>query len=306
MEESILLQSQGFQVKELMDIYHRELGVVAAKVMKNELFDVNEWDVAGILNNDPHNMCPFIVRNILAKKFDKMTVILMEFANLGNLKNIADTNVYIPIPLVRVIMKQILQGLIYIHSKGIVHRDIKGANILMHNPLNTGRIIMKIADFGVVKILTEAQRSALMSVAGTSAFMSPELLLGNDNELKTADAKVDVWSFGILIYQIVTHTFPFNPKQIIRNQKVFIRPYSIIDDDLWDLLVQMLAFDRKDRISAEDALKHPFFTSQQALSEITQEQRQLAQTAQIEKQNGNQQISEFDTDPQYNFPLADV
>ncbi|KAA6384530.1 MAG: hypothetical protein EZS28_019943 [Streblomastix strix] len=83
MEESILLQSQGFQVKGLMDIYHRELGVVAAKVMKNELFDVNEWDVAGILNSDPYNMCPFIVRNILAKKFDKMTVILMEFANLG-------------------------------------------------------------------------------------------------------------------------------------------------------------------------------------------------------------------------------
>ncbi|KAA6394129.1 MAG: putative Serine/threonine-protein kinase STK11 [Streblomastix strix] len=311
MEESILLQSQGFQVKELMDIYHRELGVVAAKVMKNELFDVNEWDVAGILNSDPHNMCPFIVRNILAKKFDKMTVILMEFANLGNLKNIIDTNVYIPIPLVRVIMKQLLQGLSYIHSKGIVHRDIKGANILIHNPLNSGRIIMKITDFGVVKILTEAQRSALMSVAGTSAFMSPELLLGNDNELKTADAKVDVWSFGILIYQIVTHTFPFNPHKIVSivqfvTNKVLIRPYSITDDNLWNLLVQMLAFDRKDRISAEDALKHPFFTSQQALSEITQEQRQLAQTAQIEQQNGNQQISEFDTNPSYNFPLADV
>ncbi|KAA6374389.1 MAG: hypothetical protein EZS28_030084, partial [Streblomastix strix] len=145
----------------------------------------------------------------------------------------------------------------------------------------------------------------------TSAFMPPELLLGNDNELKTADAKVDVWSFGILIYQILTHTFPFNPHKIgsifqFVTNKVLIRPNSIIDDNLWDLLVQMLAFDRKDRISAEDALKHPFFTSQQGLSEITSEQRQLAQTAQIEKQNGYKQISEFDADPQYNFPLADI
>ncbi|KAA6369408.1 MAG: hypothetical protein EZS28_035065 [Streblomastix strix] len=147
-------------------VYHRELGVVAAKVMKNELFDANEWNVAGILNIDPHNMCPFIIRNILAKKFDTMTVILMEYANLGNLKNITDTNVYIPIPLVRVIMKQLLQGLSYIHSKGIVHRDIKGANILLHNPSKSGRVNLLIADFGVIKILTEAQRTALMSVAG--------------------------------------------------------------------------------------------------------------------------------------------
>ncbi|KAA6385351.1 MAG: hypothetical protein EZS28_019122, partial [Streblomastix strix] len=118
----------------------------------------------------------------------------------------------IPIPMIRVIMRQILQGLSYIHSKGIIHRDIKGGNILMHSPTGSGRVILKIADFGEIKnAQNNLQQSIFMSQRGTPAYMAPDLILANANNLTKADSKVDIWSLGMLLYQITTHTFPYNP-----------------------------------------------------------------------------------------------
>ncbi|KAA6366289.1 MAG: hypothetical protein EZS28_038184, partial [Streblomastix strix] len=121
-----LLKSQGFQIfkkighgtfGQLFLVHHPNLEeeFVAAKVIMNEDFDINEWDSAGILSKDRSQISPFIVRNILAKQFDKMTVILLEYSNLGTLFDLIKTQKDLPIPMIRVIMIQILQGLSYIH-----------------------------------------------------------------------------------------------------------------------------------------------------------------------------------------------
>ncbi|KAA6335735.1 MAG: hypothetical protein EZS28_052936, partial [Streblomastix strix] len=147
-------------------VKHPELGEVAAKVVDNEKFDQNEWNVAGVLNQEKIQMCPYIIQNILAKKFDQFTVILIEYANFGSLHDLTKAKKDLPMTVIRVIMRQLLQGLAYLHSKGIVHRDIKEGNILLHNPRGSDRIILKIADFGKVKVLTAAQQSAPMTFAG--------------------------------------------------------------------------------------------------------------------------------------------
>ncbi|KAA6359409.1 MAG: hypothetical protein EZS28_045064 [Streblomastix strix] len=91
MEDSKLLESEGFQVLKTLGsgaqgnvflVHQQQLGFLAAKVMKNDFFDTTEWDIAGILSKDPPQTCPFIIRNIAAKQFDKSTIILMDYANM--------------------------------------------------------------------------------------------------------------------------------------------------------------------------------------------------------------------------------
>ncbi|KAA6358001.1 MAG: hypothetical protein EZS28_046472 [Streblomastix strix] len=78
----------------------------------------------------------------------------------------------------------------------------------MHSLPGSGKVILKIADFGEVKqIQNSSQNQMTVSARGTPAYIAPELQLG----IGKANAKVDVWSIGMLLYQIVTHTFPFDP-----------------------------------------------------------------------------------------------
>ncbi|KAA6375817.1 MAG: hypothetical protein EZS28_028656, partial [Streblomastix strix] len=83
-----------------------------------------------------------------------------------NLDCLIDSKTDIPVPIVRVIMKQLLEGLRVMHGKGLVHRDIKGLNILLHSPPESGRVIIKIADFGLVKHQDQALKSMKMTVVG--------------------------------------------------------------------------------------------------------------------------------------------
>ncbi|KAA6334352.1 MAG: hypothetical protein EZS28_053077, partial [Streblomastix strix] len=155
----------------------------------------------------------------------------------------------------------------------------------------------------------------LMSRRGTNPYMAPCLFLGNDDELMRADSKVDVWSLGIVIYRMTSHSFPFDPNNDLDIKKfmeqysqtrVLIRPPTITDNLLWDLLKKMLSFDRTLRISASEALLHPFLTNVQSLKEITPEQMQLAQTAEKVQLNGDASISKFDLNPLFAFPLVEV
>ncbi|KAA6371428.1 MAG: putative AGC family protein kinase [Streblomastix strix] len=307
MEEYKLLKSQGFLVQKTIGqgafgrvylVHHPQLGIVAAKVMDNQYFDASEWDIAGVLQQDPPQFRPFIINNILAKQFKQSTVLLIDYANCGNMKQLIDKNIDLPLNLVRVIMNQLR----------LIHRDIKGQNIMLHNPTGSGCVILKIADFGLVKVKKEDEQSTLMSVAGTKPFMAPELQLAPSNELQKADANVDVWSLGILMLRFITHSFPFNPhdphniRQFMVN-RVLIRPPTITDNLLWDLLVRMLSFDRHTRISAAEALQHPFFTGEQAMREISPQQYQLAHDSQ---RRGDQTITQFDINPLFIFPLTDL
>ncbi|KAA6385174.1 MAG: putative serine/threonine-protein kinase unc-51 [Streblomastix strix] len=320
-----LLEQNGFNVLKtighgsfgkILKVYHPELGEVAAKVMHNKFFDENEWNIAGILSEDPSQTCPFVISYTLAKRFKEKIVIILENCNCGSLQDLIKSKVDIHIPTLRVIIRQILQGLSFIHSKGLIHRDIKAANILLHSPIGSGRVIAKIADFGEVKVKTQLEQSTMrMTIRGTPPYMPPEINLGNQNDQKYSSSLFDIWSLGILVYWMTTHSYPFNPyneQSIIQFMEeysqtgVLTRLLLINDDLLWDLLVRMLAFDRKNRISAVDALNHPFFTGEQAIREISPEQSQLSQTAQIAQGNGDKSITKFDINPQYVLSLNEV
>ncbi|KAA6386578.1 MAG: hypothetical protein EZS28_017893, partial [Streblomastix strix] len=147
------------------------------------------------------------------------------------------------------------------HQKGLIHRDIKSQNILLHSPPGSGRIVVKIADLGLIKVQKQPLQSTKITIAGTFPYMPPEMIMGNEDGQIIADAKIDVWSSGIILHQLVSHSFPFKSTNLqaimmFMFSKKLERPPQVKDDIMWDLLTKMLAFDRKDRISASDALKH--------------------------------------------------
>ncbi|MGH7884775.1 MAG: serine/threonine-protein kinase [Thermodesulfobacteriota bacterium] len=98
------------------------------------------------------------------------------------------------------IFKQILNGLIYAHSKNVIHKDIKTSNFLL-TP-NT----VKIIDFGIAQILDGTSKNVFGDLLlGTPKYMSPEQIIG-----KNIDQRTDIYSLGIVLYEFLTGKVPFN------------------------------------------------------------------------------------------------
>ncbi|KAA6389521.1 MAG: putative CAMK/CAMK1 protein kinase [Streblomastix strix] len=274
--------------------------------MKESEFDYNEWKVGlalGRLVIEGKN--PFVLKYYSANMNDET-----------NLQNLIDQKKDLPSPILRVILKQLFEGLRLMHEMGLIHRDLKGENIMLHSPPGSGRVFLKIADFGLTKIQKNNQQSTLMTVAGTLPFMCPELLIetsdeqGSEDQVK-ADSKIDMWSAGILLHQLTAHTFPFKSTQLpsitsFMINKTLTRPAVLIDNQLWDLLRGLLAFNRKVRLSAVDALNHQYFTGQQAMTDILEESKLLAQQSQIVKQQGKQYVTLYDLNTSFIFPITEA
>jgi serine/threonine-protein kinase len=103
------------------------------------------------------------------------------------------------------IVRQICRALTRAHSVGIVHRDIKPGNIFLQNI--DGDLHVKVLDFGVAKLPVKKEHDVSISgfVVGTPFYMSPQQLKSS----KHVDAKSDLWSLAVVVYQALTGTFPF-------------------------------------------------------------------------------------------------
>ncbi|KAA6372982.1 MAG: putative Calcium/calmodulin-dependent protein kinase type 1, partial [Streblomastix strix] len=281
--------------------YNEDLGIVAARVMQLDKFDQREWNLAATLIR-PEFACPFILKYLLAKPLKTEVVILMEYANAQSVEVIIKNQKYdLPRGAYRALAQQILEGVRVIHSAGLVHKTIKAESIMLHS--TRGSIKVKISDFGLTKIDSK-DRLELMSME-TLFSMAPELLLGS---FETTN-KVDMWSVGVVLYQLATHEYPIVAEDLqglkykIR-QKEIERPPQIRDDDLWDLLQQMLEQYPGRRISAEQALMHPYFTSIYAQKEVSVAAKKLAHSFAYQK--GDSWIMRFDMDQTSIIPTSEL
>ncbi|KAJ5080104.1 serine/threonine-protein kinase fhke-related [Anaeramoeba ignava] len=158
---------------------------------------------------------------------------------------------------------QILTAISYLHKNGIAHRDLKPENILLKKD-STPHI--KITDFGISKVVNE--QKLMKTICGTPLYLAPEMLIYPDQGYTFA---VDMWSAGIILYQLLTGVTPFNFSFFPNTPFEIQSFYSKIDfdsnslpkisDSAKDLVRNLLKVNPNQRLTADQALNHPWIKS---------------------------------------------
>ena len=196
---------------------------------------------------------PNIVKYLDSVKSVDSLYIILEYCENGSLHSICKNFGKFPENLVSLYTAQVLQGLLFLHEQGVIHRDIKGANIL-----TTKEGLVKLADFGVA---TKQQGLAEGSVVGTPYWMAPEVIA-----LAGATTASDIWSLGCTVIELLDGKPPYH--------KLAPMPalFRIVNDDhpplpegaspqVRDFLMECFQKDPNLRISAKKLLKHPWIMS---------------------------------------------
>jgi serine/threonine protein kinase len=147
---------------------------------------------------------------------DGLAYLVMPYISGGTLRDVMEREGAIAFPKVVNYLEQMAAALDFAHARGVIHRDIKPANMLI---TPEGRLLL--TDFGLVKILSDTQGHQVRltgagAPVGTPDYMSPEQVMGIE-----VDGRADQYSLGIILYQMVTGTTPFQgetPMQIAAQQ----------------------------------------------------------------------------------------
>ncbi len=169
-----------------------------------------EAHAAGLLTH------PNIVVVYDAGENEGLFYITMELVEGRSLQALIDAGQSFPLPRVLHIMEQACSALEFAHQRQVVHRDIKPANLML-----TPDDAVKITDFGTAKIL-QFGTAQTAHVIGTPSYMSPEQVKG-----KSVDGRSDIFSLGVILYELVTGEKPFpgqNITTVTIASRVAIRP----------------------------------------------------------------------------------
>ena len=155
----------------------------------------------------------------------------------------------------KIVFRQIVSALAYIHSNFIIHRDIKPENIICIDG------IPKIIDFGLAKILPPKLLKT-NTQCGTIDYIAPEVV----NKSKLYDFEADIWSVGTLLYTMLCGRFPFEGDTINEistniqcgKYNIDFHPWNNISDNAKDLIKKMFVINPNNRIKAKEILEHPW------------------------------------------------
>ena len=181
---------------------------------------------------------------------DTHILIVMEYV-CGDLLGFIRKRAKISEPTAKIIFKQIIKGLQFIHKKKIVHRDIKLDNVLI-DLTNT----VKICDFGVSRILQPGD--VMYEHCGTPAYIAPEIFKDEGYE----GFACDVWSAGVTLYYMLAGVQPFKASKIEDLKEIILKgkfePIEDVSKDANDLIKGMLQLNPNKRLTVEQILKHPW------------------------------------------------
>lgn len=219
----------------------------------------------------------------------KAPYIVMERLQGQSLRElIAQSDTPIPINRAVAITSQILAGLVVVHGKKVVHRDLKPDNVFLAQNEHSEKDVVKLLDFGISKILdSELQMLELTrtgDILGTSYYMAPEQALG----MKEIDHRVDLYAVGVILYELLTGERPFDSENfnalmiaIARHNPPPLTPKERrpeVPAELDAIVLRAIARERDDRFaSAEEFLAaiEPFCSGQKVQTPTTGEEGEL-------------------------------
>ncbi|GLI67928.1 hypothetical protein VaNZ11_012255 [Volvox africanus] len=135
-----------------------------------------------------------------------VTAVVMEFADKGNLDSFSRSAAPCNLATAVDLLRQVARGMSYLHAHGLVHGDLKPANVLLMMDPSSGKLIAKVADFGLSGLSGQLGSNGGADTCGTVAYSAPERLAEEEG---AAEQAADVYSFGICMQQLVSGVRPF-------------------------------------------------------------------------------------------------
>ncbi|KAM3136838.1 hypothetical protein pb186bvf_011097 [Paramecium bursaria] len=212
-----------------------------------------------VIQNELNTLSQLKGKHIL-KLYDWFTTtnnlyIITEFCDKGDLEEYLKLNQLQPGSCANVI-RQVLDGLLSMQKQNFIHRDLKPSNIFLTTKM------VKLGDFGFAKQLDKLQNEMNL---GTPLYMSPETLIHNQY-----NAKSDVWSLGVLFYQLLYRHPPWNVQteadlKVAMFQPIYFPSNPDVTDQMKDLIYKALTIDVNMRASVQELIQHPLFAKKKQI-----------------------------------------
>uniref|UniRef100_A0A8B9G8R1 Protein kinase domain-containing protein n=1 Tax=Amazona collaria TaxID=241587 RepID=A0A8B9G8R1_9PSIT len=176
------------------------------------------------------------------------------------------------------VLQMVLDGVKYLHTLGITHRDLKPENLLYYHPGTDSKIM--ITDFGLASAQKKGDDCLMKTTCGTPEYIAPEILVR-----KPYTNSVDMWALGVISYILLSGTMPFEDdnrtrlyRQILKGKYSYSgEPWPSISNLARDFIDRLLMVDPSDRMTALQALKHPWVVSMAASSSMKNLHRSISQ-----------------------------
>ncbi|KAJ3168624.1 hypothetical protein HDU88_001517 [Geranomyces variabilis] len=252
----------------------------AKKDVRRRMVDALHREITLLKDLDHENIVRYLGYDTKGKTIN----VFLEYVSGGSVASSIATMGRFEEPLVRSLTCQILCGLGYLHERSIIHRDIKGGNILLDE-----NGVAKISDFGISKkneYKFAYRFNSRMSLQGSVHWMAPEVIKG-----KGYSAKVDIWSLGCLILEMFTGFHPWRQLDELQTMwrlgKENAPPIpDWLSQEAQDFLAKCFAIDPDERPTAAELLTHPFadvdpatFLDFHAYKEAAIEQKRLEEAS---------------------------
>jgi len=190
--------------------------------------------------------------------------LVLELCEGGELYDRIQQKQFYPEQEAKVLIRNLFEAVAFIHSKGIMHRDLKPENILLSSKVSHTDI--KISDFGLAKVSKDYPRRLPRShsICGSDFYLAPEVI-----KQEEYGREIDIWSVGVVCYVVLSGSLPFFHNVLHKLYRQIVERDISFPEQAWksvakgaqDFILRLLQVRPGDRLSAEQAVIHPWLRS---------------------------------------------